>query len=100
MTFIKRILESLALLCCLVCGNSAAEAAGTTAQATTGTSRAARGPLSISFDFAHPNVPLPAGVAGGADVVFVGSPLEGRVLAFSRLTGNPIGDLPAPPGGF
>ncbi|MDP9148776.1 MAG: hypothetical protein M3O36_02365 [Myxococcota bacterium] len=54
---------------------------------------------SIAYDFAHLSA-IPAGVAGGARVVFVGSPLEGRVLALSRFTGRNIGALPAPPGGF
>src|ERR1700690_3519713 len=95
-----RVLNSIAFLCCLACGLLATEATGSTAQATTEASGIVRGPLSVSFDFAHLDVPLPAGVAGGADVVFVGSPLDGRVLALSRLTCNAIGELPAPPGGF
>lgn len=55
---------------------------------------------SVSYDYAHFDTALPAGVAGGLDVVFVGSPLEGRVLAFKRLTAQPVGELPPPPGGF
>jgi hypothetical protein len=43
---------------------------------------------------------LPAGVAAGEKVIFIGDPLEGRVLAFSRATGRQIGELPQPPGGF
>lgn len=43
---------------------------------------------------------LPAGVAGDEQVVFVGAPLEGRVLVLSRATGRQLGELPAPPEGF
>ena len=57
------------------------------------------GPRSLSHDFLDVSF-LPAGVAADEKVVFVGDPLEGRVLAYSRLTGNQIGELPAPPGGF
>jgi hypothetical protein len=54
---------------------------------------------SIAYDFA--DLPtIPAGIAGGESVVFVGSPLEGRVLALSRLTGRNVGELPPPAGGF
>jgi hypothetical protein len=53
----------------------------------------------VSYDFADLNE-IPAGVAGDADVVFVGSPLEGQVLVFSRFTGRQIAELPPPPTGF
>jgi hypothetical protein len=43
---------------------------------------------------------LPAGVAAGQNVIFIGDPLEGRVLAYSRSTGDPLGELPQPPSGF
>src|SRR5215207_419755 len=43
---------------------------------------------------------FPAGVAAASDLVFVGSPFEGRVAAYSRLTKQLVGDLPAPPSGF
>src|SRR5262249_5581221 len=33
-------------------------------------------------------------------VVFVGEPLDGRVVALSRLTGRQVGELPPPPEGF
>jgi len=57
------------------------------------------GPRSVSYDFA--DLPqIPAGVAGDADVVFVGDPLEGQVLVFSRLTGRQIAKLPPPPSAF
>jgi hypothetical protein len=54
---------------------------------------------SISFDFAKVNVPI-AGVAGGPEVVFIGEPLNGKVIALSRFTGKQIGELPPPPNGF
>lgn len=43
---------------------------------------------------------IPAGVAAGSDVVFVGSPLEGRVLVLSAKTAKQVGELPLPPNGF
>jgi hypothetical protein len=43
---------------------------------------------------------FPAGVAAASDLVFVGSPFEGRVAAYSRLSKQLVGDLPAPPNGF
>jgi hypothetical protein len=54
---------------------------------------------SFSFAFANLSVPI-AGVAGGLDVVFVGEPLNGKVIALSRFTGKQIGELPPPPNGF
>jgi hypothetical protein len=56
-------------------------------------------PRSISFEFAGLNVPI-AGVAGDADLVFVGEPLNGAVVVLSRFTGKQIGELPPPPNGF
>jgi hypothetical protein len=57
------------------------------------------GPHAVAYDYASLDV-IPAGVAGGKDVVFVGSPLEGRVLVLGRVSGMPIGELPPPPAGF
>ncbi|HEX3593733.1 MAG TPA: hypothetical protein VHU80_01490 [Polyangiaceae bacterium] len=57
------------------------------------------GPRSIAYDFAEVTY-LPAGVAAGRDVVFIGDPLESRVIAYSRYTGKELGELPQPPGGF
>jgi hypothetical protein len=54
---------------------------------------------SVSTEFLDLQI-LPAGIAAGRSVVFIGDPLEGRVLAFSRFTGKPVGELPQPPGGF
>jgi hypothetical protein len=53
----------------------------------------------ISLDFANINVVI-AGVAGGRDVVFIGEPLNGGVIALSRRTGDQIGQLPPPSNGF
>ncbi len=55
---------------------------------------ASRSSAFLQLDF------LPAGVAADRDVVFVGSPLEGRVLAMAARTRQPLGELPAPPEGF
>lgn len=43
---------------------------------------------------------LPHGVAGDADVIFLTEPLNQRVAVLDRTTGDEIGQLPAPPGGF
>jgi hypothetical protein len=53
----------------------------------------------LSFAFANVDVPI-AGVGGDVDVVFVGEPLNSQVVALSRLTGQQVGVLPPPPGGF
>jgi hypothetical protein len=53
----------------------------------------------ISFDYANMDVVV-AGVAGGNGIVFVGEPLNGSVVALSRLTGRQLGQLPPPPNGF
>lgn len=55
---------------------------------------------SLSYEFANLNLPFPAGVAAGRDIVFVGSPFEGRVVALSRVSGLPLGELPSPPNGL
>lgn len=57
-------------------------------------------PLAVTRALMPVELPFPAGVAAGSDVIFVGSPFEGRVVANSRRTGQPLGDLPTPPGGF
>jgi hypothetical protein len=56
-------------------------------------------PRALTTDFARLES-IPAGVAGGRDVVFVGEPLDGRVAALDRLSANPIGELPPPARGF
>jgi hypothetical protein len=58
------------------------------------------GPSSLSFEFAHSDAIIPAGIAAGADVFFVGSPLEGRVMVHSRRSGRVIAELPQPPANF
>jgi hypothetical protein len=67
--------------------------------ATSSAALTVTGPRSVSTDFLDLQY-LPAGVAADANVVFIGDPLEGRVLAYSRATGQQIGELPQPPGGF
>jgi hypothetical protein len=96
-----RKLAVLALLIGVGCGGSTASPdAEQTGSVSAALGHAVPGPHSVSFDFAHPNVFFPAGVAVDSNVVFVGSPLEGRVVALSRLNGAQIGELPQPPGGF
>ena len=58
------------------------------------------GRRSVAYEYAHPDSFLPGGVAGGEDVVFVGSPLDGRVLVLNRIGGKQIAEVPQPPGHF
>jgi len=66
---------------------------------TSADSTAASGPSSTISNYTTTTY-LPFGVAAGKEVVFIGDPLEGRVHAYSRSTGQEIGELPQPPGGF
>jgi len=61
--------------------------------------RAVVGPHSVSYEYARLPLdsPIPAGVAGDEKVVFVGSPLDGRVRVLARFGGDQVGELPAPP---
>ncbi|WP_394829253.1 hypothetical protein [Pendulispora albinea] len=76
---------------------------GSTEQPSTSASLASRGTderaVGIAVDYAHSDK-LIAGVAGGKEVVFVGQPLEGKIVALSRFTGEKLGELPPPPEGF
>ena len=54
--------------------------------------------FSISFAYSKLNAPI-AGVAGGRDVVFVGEPLNGAVVAPWCRTGPTTGAAPPPPRG-
>jgi hypothetical protein len=96
-TYGQRIMAvvSIALLLIAMVPTGVAQA-GTTARPNSDFTAAQR---TISFDYANLDVPI-AGVAGGHDVVFVGKPLNGSVIALSRLTGRRIGALPPPPNGF
>lgn len=57
-------------------------------------------PEALSFKYLELDPPLPAGVAAGEKVVFVGDPLLGRVLEYSRQSGQKLGELPQPPSPF
>ncbi len=46
------------------------------------------------------DVAFPAGVAAVRDLLLIGSPFEGRVVAYSRWTKQPVGELPVPAAGF
>jgi hypothetical protein len=56
--------------------------------------------LGVSTELMPVASPFPAGIAAAKDVIFIGSPLEGRVQVYSRLTHQLVGDLPPPPNGF
>jgi hypothetical protein len=43
---------------------------------------------------------LPHGIAGDQRLVFIAEPLNGRVAVINRFTGQPLAELPVPPGGF
>src|SRR5579862_1523744 len=98
-----RALALVVGFCAAGCGSSPLDPASEPLESVAPNVAGAPALRPISFDFAHPNVCaqlpgfppgvgcLPAGVAGGIDVVFVGDPLEGQVLALSRRTGKQIG---------
>jgi hypothetical protein len=83
------------------CTNASTTGSGTSEK--TGTTQAdldiAASPRSVSFEFSDVSF-LPAGIAAGRQVYFIGDPLDGRVFAYSRFTGERVGELPQPPGGF
>ena len=91
---------SLGVLACSASSGTPDErsTAGRVTQADTSSQVVVSG-RSLSNDFLDTTF-LPAGVAAGQKVIFIGDPLEARVLAFSRATGRQIGELPQPPGGF
>jgi len=64
-----------------------------------GWAQAERSQQFLSFDYTNIDNVI-AGVAAGDGVVFIGEPLDGRVVVLSRVTGHRIGQLPPPPNGF
>jgi hypothetical protein len=56
--------------------------------------------LGVSRELMPVESPFPAGIAASEDLIFVGSPFEGRVLAYARDTRELVGDLPPPPNGL
>jgi hypothetical protein len=56
--------------------------------------------LGVSSELMPVDGPFPAGIAASEDLIFTGSPFEGRVVAHDRQTKVTVGDLPPPPGGF
>jgi hypothetical protein len=53
----------------------------------------------LAYDYAHRDNLITA-AAGNSEVVFVAEPLAQRVAVLDRITGEQIGELPAPPGGW
>lgn len=86
-------------LLAFVCGCSAESLDGPTA-ATSDELRADVSRLAVTRALMPVELPLPAGVAAVNDAIFVGSPFEARVLAYSRFTKQPLGELPPPAQGF
>jgi hypothetical protein len=56
--------------------------------------------LGVSSELMPVDGPFPAGIAASEDLIFTGSPFEGRVIAHARDTHATVGELPSPPGGF
>ena len=56
--------------------------------------------LGVSSELMPVDGPFPAGIAASEDLIFTGSPFEGRVVVHDRATKATVGDLPPPPGGF
>lgn len=56
--------------------------------------------LGSSSELMPVDSPFPAGIAASEDLIFIGSPFEGRVQVYSRETHALVGDLPPPPNGF
>ena len=94
-----RGLGLVAVLSMVACAGPTTEEALDTASSTQAL-RVDIGPRSVSYEYAHPEAIIPAGVAGGEKVVFYGAVLEGHVQAITRIGGVPVGELPLPPGGF
>jgi hypothetical protein len=84
-------------LCFIVCLALWAFPGLASAREADGIAQGATTPLSFSFDYSNFGSII-AGVAGDADVAFVGEPLSGAVAVLSRITGRQIAELPPPPG--
>lgn len=56
--------------------------------------------IGVSSELMPIDGPFPAGIAASEDLIFTGSPFEGRVIAHDRATHATVGDLPSPPNGF
>lgn len=56
--------------------------------------------LGVSSELMPVESPFPAGIAASEDLIFIGSPFEGRVMVFSRETHALVGELPPPPNGY
>lgn len=109
-----RLLSSCVLLAAFGCSGSppiGAEETATAEQANTvhgqqvdrtAESRVvgSRAGLAFALTDVPLSIPIPAGIAGGEAVLFVGSPLDGRVVALARSDGSGLGELPPPPAGF
>jgi hypothetical protein len=93
------LLACLPLWACTAEGGSSASSSAEKTASTSAELAVAVSARAVSFEFTDLNF-LPAGVAAGQSVIFIGDPLEGRVFAYSRFTGNQIGELPQPEGGF
>jgi hypothetical protein len=93
--------SQVSFLCALIAGlNVACGATPEPAETLGETEQAAKieiSPQALSFKYLELDPPFPGGVAAGERVIFVGSPLEGRVLEYSRQSGRKLGELPQPP---
>ena len=55
--------------------------------------------VAVAFEYADRSN-LTSAAAGDKSVVFVAEPLNQRIAVLDRFTGNQVGQVPAPPGGF
>jgi hypothetical protein len=93
------LFSCLAASACSSTSGSVGESGGAEKIATSRADLTVVGPRSVSTDFLDIQF-LAAGVAADRKVVFVGDPLDGQVIAYSRATRQQIGTLPQPPPGF
>lgn len=84
-----------ALLGCSAVDTSAEHVGEVSAALQTQTTR-----LGVSKELMEVEGPFPAGIAASEDLIFTGSPFEGRVVVHDRETHATVGDLPPPASGF
>jgi hypothetical protein len=91
-------LGTMAFFGALGCGAEATPAGEETRRASEAL-RVEISPSALAYDYAHRDNLITA-AAGNSEVVFVAEPLVPRVAVLDRVTGEQIGELPPPPGGW
>src|SRR5688572_6045837 len=82
----------------LGCGGEATPAGEETSRAAEAL-RVEISPSALAYDYAHRDNLITA-AAGNSEVVFVAEPLVPRVAVLDRVTGEQLGEVPPPPGGW